>query len=262
MRDLLLCFIITLNLMIYGFISLNYGAFQQVISYKGKGLEKSHKPSSLDPKPSTPDSRDPKPPASSLKLSSKSLTLHSSKEASNSWQGNLSIPILGIESPIQHQPETSVSDIQNILEEGLMSLSPFIPPSQDERMIIFGHSSDYRWKENPYSNIFALLPQIRVGDSISMTHHNQKFAYRVKKTQITSPDLHELIQEKPQHNELILSTCYPIGFFSQRFNVVAVPTFIPPETQLSPSNDQVPNPNDQQKEIPHIKSATARQDPT
>jgi sortase A len=248
MRDLLLCLTITANLLIYGFIGLNYGAFKQVISYKSKIIIE-EQPITTNHSLQTTHSKSPKPPASSLKLraSSKSLSLSKTKKDLSTWQGTLSIPSIDITAPIQHEPGSTVSDIQDLLSEGTMSLSPFISPNKDERMIIFGHSSDYRWKNNPYASIFALLPQIKVGDTITMTHQNQTFAYTVKKTQITAPDLHELIEEKPKHNELILSTCYPIGFFSQRFNVIATPTFIPPETELSPeSNDQITNPNVQQ----------------
>jgi LPXTG-site transpeptidase (sortase) family protein len=230
MRDLLLCLLITINLMIYGFIGLNYGAFEKVISYK------TNVPNNSSQITTNYSLQTPQPQASS-----KSLTLNSSKKSLSSWQGTLSIPSLNIEAPIQHQAETSVADIQDVLSQGTMSLSPFIPPSKTDRMIVFGHSSDYRWNDNAYSNIFALLPQIKVGETISLTHQNQRFDYSVSRTEITAPDLKPIVENDPEHNELVLSTCYPIGFFSERFNVIAVPTFIAPETQVSPETPKPKN---------------------
>lgn len=251
MRDLLLCLCITANLLIYGFIGMNYGAFQKVMEYKRNVPNSQQLASIKDPK-DLKDSKDLKeenPSIASLNTQTKILTLKSSQKKLKSWQGTVSIPSLNINAPLQHFPDTDIEKVQDLLSEGSISLTPFIPPSIAKRMLIYGHSSDYRWKENPYSNLFALLPQIQIGETITLSHQNQNFHYTVKKTQITASDLKELISEEPQHNELILSTCYPIGFFSQRFNVIAVPTVIPPATQISPLEEKSNNKNEMRNKI-------------
>lgn len=230
MRDLVLCLLVTANLLVYGFIGLNYGAFQQVLSYKSQPQAPDivSEASNLPPQTSAF-----KPQASSS--SSKSLSLKDTKKSLQYWQGTLHIPRLNISAPISYHPETSIADIQNVLSEGTMSLSPFIPPSVDKQMVIFGHSSDYSWRDNPYHDIFALLPQLVAGDTIKLTHKKRDFWYQITNTQVTDPELTGVVQENPDHNQLILSTCYPIGFFGQRFNVIAEPTFISPDPQISPA---------------------------
>jgi sortase (surface protein transpeptidase) len=46
---------------------------------------------------------------------------------------------------------------------------PYTPdPGQSGNILIFGHTSYYWWKKNPYGDIFAKIPLLRHGDIIEI----------------------------------------------------------------------------------------------
>lgn len=135
----------------------------------------------------------------------------------------LSIPAINVSAPIIFHDHLSSEEAQKKLEQGAISLNNFIPPSKAGQNIIFGHSSDYPWRHNEYANLFTLLPQLKPGDLIMIGNEQYLYKYVVEKTVISSTDLDGVIEENPADNALILTTCYPIGFFSKRFNVIAKP---------------------------------------
>lgn len=136
----------------------------------------------------------------------------------------LVIPKLNLISPVSENHEGRKESALTHLMQGVIAINGFIPPQENGQTVILGHSSDYPWRNNPYSTIFTLLPQLKPGDEIKILEGNRNVLYQVKRTMITDDKLTGLLTEATSSNELILSTCYPIGFFSQRFNVVATPT--------------------------------------
>ena len=103
----------------------------------------------------------------------------------------------------------------------MLSISPHPLQNKTSQTIIFGHSSDYSWNQNPYGSIFALLPQLELGDEILLELNNQKLIYKVEEKIQTDPSLTEIINRPKKGQQIILSTCYPIGFFSERLNIIA-----------------------------------------
>ena len=59
---------------------------------------------------------------------------------------------------------------------------------------------------------------------IKIIKDRQAYEYIVEKSQITDQDLTGLIDNSNLTHQLILSTCYPIGFYNKRFNIVASPS--------------------------------------
>jgi len=93
-------------------------------------------------------------------------------------------------------------------------------PDQTGNVFIFGHSSDYRWRKNPYESAFAKLPELTQGDSVSLWYKEKEYHYEVTETKIIEPtDVGWLNQTSD--NYLTLMTCYPIGSAKQRFVVRA-----------------------------------------
>lgn len=131
----------------------------------------------------------------------------------------LQIPKIQVSAPLLMGREKK--DIEELLSQGALSIGPYTPPPEKGRTLIFGHSSDYPWKENLYSTLFANLSKLSPGDSILITSGEHHYEYRVRETLISDRDLSTVLASPVAQNELVLSTCYPIGLFSKRLNVIA-----------------------------------------
>lgn len=191
-RDAGICFLASLNILIFTFIGLNQEAFQKIRAYEVR-------PASL-----------------SFDEMVVSIQRHISRTSMSSAPV-VSIPKISVHAPLVEL--NSFSSIDEGLRQGIVSLSAF-SPTDEKPAIVYGHSSDYPWNQNPFSTVFTLLPKLEIGDSITIQKNQQIYHYRVEKTLITDEHLTGLNQAVKK-NDLVLSTCYPIGFFSKRFNVIA-----------------------------------------
>lgn len=217
LRDLIICLLGTGNLLIFSFIGLNYEAFQKVTAFQME----SHQTTDINFD------------QISLEMQEKLVSYHRAAQKKNHllqakseqhWSGFISIPKINLIAPVSYDHRIQETQIDEELNQGILSLTSFIPPEKTGQMLLFGHSSDYPWNKNPYATVFTLLPQVQQGDLITLTNAGREYQYYVERTLITEADLDEITSTPVAKNQLILSTCYPIGFFSKRFSVIASPT--------------------------------------
>jgi sortase A len=135
----------------------------------------------------------------------------------------LSIPSLGITAPIVYATSTHESELQNLLQDGVVHYAGTAEPGMAGNCYLFGHSSDYVWSKGNYKTIFATLPNIKLGSEIIVSNKFGKaYRYRVHETIIVDPnDLSVLAQDKGLINALTLQTSYPLGTALKRFIVIA-----------------------------------------
>lgn len=223
LRDLIICILGASNLLIFSFIGLNYEAFQKVAAYQMGDLQK------------TPVGFD----QISLEMQEKLISYHRAAQKKNHlqqtkseqyWSGFISIPKIRLIAPVKYDHGLQDDQVDESLHQGILSLTSFVPPEKNGQMLLFGHSSDYPWNNNPYATVFTLLPQVEQGDLITITNGGREYQYQVQKTLVTEADLNEITSPPTAKNQLILSTCYPIGFFSKRFSVIATPAGAPSES--------------------------------
>lgn len=195
-KDLTICVLSSLNILIFLFIGFNHDAFEKVNAYKQT------------------DSKNFETGVSRLQENIKKQNKRLARKSPE--QIYLSIPKINLLTPVNFQNNNQG------LEKGAVSLTSFITPEKPGQNILFGHSSDYPWSQNPFGTVFTLLPKLEPNDEINIIRGRKTYIYKISKTEITDPNLTGLIK-KTASNELVLSTCYPIGFFNKRFNVVAVP---------------------------------------
>lgn len=206
LRDLLLCILATLNILIFSFLELNQEAVSKMRSYHATFAV------------STPF--DEILVRAQHRIAAGFQPIDDAKVAPSSGFF-LVIPKINLITPVMTGTlETSAS---SALHAGALSLSDFITPPLQGRTVVFGHSSDYPWNNNPYATVFTLLPKLAPGDLVTVIRGREQYAYRVEKILITDPTLSGVTDAAASNNELVLSTCYPLGFFSQRFTVVALP---------------------------------------
>lgn len=219
LKDLLICFFASCNILIFSFIGLNYEAFAKVREFKATGVVAAE-PTVEELVMQWQESALARVPS----FSPGNRAVSTDSALATSSPRFLMIPKLNLISPVSEQHEQGLETALTHLKQGVIAVNDFVPPQENGQTVILGHSSDYPWRNNPYSTIFTLLPQLKPGDEIKILENNRNFVYQVKRTMITDDKLSGVLTDLSSTNELILSTCYPIGFFSQRFNVVATPT--------------------------------------
>ncbi|MFA6131638.1 MAG: sortase [Patescibacteria group bacterium] len=135
----------------------------------------------------------------------------------------LAIPALNIRTPILFTETVDEDVFQELLRQGVVHYPDTAEVGAVGNAYIFGHSSDFTWVDNSYRYIFALLPNIKLGDDIYATNQaGHLFHFQVKETFVISPsDLRVLNQETDGKIVLTLQTSYPFGTALARFIVVA-----------------------------------------
>lgn len=134
----------------------------------------------------------------------------------------LTIPVLSVTAPLVYATSQNEADIQFFLRSGVVHLYGTAEPGEAGNCYIVGHSSDYENARGDYKNIFAGLPEINIGDEISLGAWDETYKYKVLYTKVVEPDnLSVLSQDTGGRKLLTLQTSYPIGSAKQRFLVVA-----------------------------------------
>jgi len=130
---------------------------------------------------------------------------------------SLIIPKIQVDAPIIWQVE-----IENIIKEaqnGVVHLKGSALPTEEGKIILFGHSSSYPWQKTQYGKVFALLDRLKPEDQIAIVYQKKKYLFKVTKKSIVSPeDVKVLTDQEPG---LILITCWPIGTSLKRLVIFA-----------------------------------------
>ena len=135
----------------------------------------------------------------------------------------LIIDSLGIQAPIQYATATNETAYQAALINGVVHYPGTANPGELGNCYIFGHSSDFIWSKGHYKNIFAILPQIKIGaDVIVSGRQGNEFIYIVTDShEVSANDVSVLSQQNYQKKLLTLQTSYPVGTALARWVVVA-----------------------------------------
>jgi LPXTG-site transpeptidase (sortase) family protein len=142
-----------------------------------------------------------------------------SAERSVATPSRLAIPSIGLIAPMVWNIEEQA--VQRSLQRGLVHYKGTAKPGQEGNMVVFGHSSDYFWKRNPYATIFALLPKVAIGDLVTVTDaQGVTHQYRVDGKKVVSPFQRSVMEYTPGH-QLTLITCYPVGTSLNRYIITA-----------------------------------------
>jgi len=114
------------------------------------------------------------------------------------------------------------ADYDEYLYDGVVKYPYTTDPGQKGNVFIFGHTSYYWWKKNPYGTVFSKIPRLRHGDIMELTWNWKKYKYEIFKKLILSPTQVSWVYKKYKNWEfLTIMGCYPIGSDSQRMVIIA-----------------------------------------
>ncbi|MDP9211927.1 MAG: class E sortase [bacterium] len=136
------------------------------------------------------------------------------------------IPRIRVAAPIVRPASTSEAVINDALLRGVIKYPGTADPGERGNVFLTGHSSYYWWVDTDYRNVFALVPELRVGDEIVVYHRGKRYLYRTHRTFEVSPNQTDVL--KPTRESMVtLSTCVPVGTSYRRIIIRA--------RQVSPS---------------------------
>ncbi len=115
------------------------------------------------------------------------------------------------------------TDIQEALRYGVVHYPGTAEPGENGNVVITGHSSYFSWDPGRFKDVFALLHEVVVGDTIIVYHNQKKYFYQVYEKQVVTPDKIDILTQKGE-NRLTLLTCTPVGTNLKRLVIFAKPT--------------------------------------
>lgn len=141
----------------------------------------------------------------------------------------LIVPKFSVDDPIIISKYTNMKEFiyknyNEELKQWVVKYPTTPEPGQPGNTLIFGHTSQERWKSNPYGMAFANIANFERGDMIQIVWKGQLYEYKVVDIQVKYPQhVNETYMQYANldKNYLTLMWCYPIGTSKQRLLVVA-----------------------------------------
>ena len=151
-------------------------------------------------------------------------------DISRAW--SIAIPSLGIRAPVLLPSMKNWSSrAWDVLEEqmqvglnhGAVAYPHSSGPGRKGNLIIAGHSSPptESARNSEFGSLFSQLPNIEVGEEISIVTAGSPVTYRVEKKTIVSPQTTSILEQQQDESILKLITCYPVGTTRDRMNILA-----------------------------------------
>jgi len=131
---------------------------------------------------------------------------------------------VGIEAPIIYitQAENNEEGHQAALAKGVVHYPGTAKPGQNGNTYIFGHSSDYFWKEGDYKEVFKPLIDIPLDTVIKITNEKgELFYYNIIETKIVGPEETSVLEQDYDRQILTLQTSWPLGTALKRYLAIA-----------------------------------------
>ncbi len=135
----------------------------------------------------------------------------------------IAITTLGISAPVVEIENTAAAAMQAGLAQGVVHYPGTAEPGQTGNAFYFGHSSDFPSKSGNYKTVFALLPNIELGDTVQVSDSTgRSFTYQVISEQVVAPIATEWLDQATGGRRLLtLQTSYPVGTALRRYIVQA-----------------------------------------
>lgn len=107
-------------------------------------------------------------------------------------ENRIIIPAIGVNAPIVDVSVTTEQklkhgDFDQELYSGVVKYPSTPEPGTMGNTLIFGHTSYYRWKNNPFAEVFAKIPALKEGDIIQTLWHGQLSEFEIIAKVVVTP---------------------------------------------------------------------------
>lgn len=137
------------------------------------------------------------------------------------------IPAIWVDAPIidisaASEEKLKRGDFDKELFSGVVKYPSTPEPWNKWNTLIFWHTSYYRWKNNPYWEIFAKIYDLKKWDLIKVAWNGQLYTYEIIESVVTTPaKVDETYKQYTDGEYITLMWCYPIGSDSRRWLIIA-----------------------------------------
>lgn len=137
------------------------------------------------------------------------------------------IPAIWVDAPIidisaASEEKLKRGDFDKELFSGVVKYPSTPEPWNKWNTLIFWHTSYYRWKNNPYWEIFAKIYDLKKWDLIKVAWNGQLYTYEIIESVVTTPaKVDETYKQYTDWEYITLMWCYPIGSDSRRWLIIA-----------------------------------------
>lgn len=137
---------------------------------------------------------------------------------------NKNVPVITVSSEalINREWGKLEEQILDALRDGVVHYPGTAFPGQEGNIVVTGHSSYFPWDPGRFKDVFALLHDVRIGDSIYMYYKQKKYEYTVYETKIVLPTQVDVLTQAGD-TRLTLITCTPVGTNLKRLVILAKP---------------------------------------
>jgi LPXTG-site transpeptidase (sortase) family protein len=130
-------------------------------------------------------------------------------------------PELGLEALKSEDWNELEEEIRSSLLQGVVHYPGTANPGKKGNFFVTGHSSNVFWETSVWNTIFALLPQIEIGNEIVVTKDQREYTYIVTEIKEVSPKDVAVLSQGDEH-EMTIMTCTPVGTTLNRLVVTAI----------------------------------------
>jgi len=134
------------------------------------------------------------------------------------------VPIISVstERLLKRQWTALENEIQEALRDGVVHFPGTANPGEIGNTVITGHSSYFPWDPGRFKDVFALLHQVNIDDTIEVYHNQKRYVYKVEQKLDVTPDKVDVLLQGSDE-KLTLITCTPVGTNLRRLIVIARP---------------------------------------
>ncbi len=111
--------------------------------------------------------------------------------------------------------------IQAGLQDGVVVHPVSHAPGNYGNFFLTGHSSYYDWDPGRFKDVFALLHEVEVGDTVEVYWEGKKYEYLIRLSEIVPPTAVEVLNQPKDRSIMTLMTCTPVGTNKNRLILTA-----------------------------------------
>jgi len=211
------------------FFFLNYDSYSQLFRSKLSILREQVTSSQSTVKPSAPIKAQPLPIVANPEAAKKQVPNLNAEIAPPDnriiiERINQNVPVLQVSTEKLLKKDWSAleKEIQEALRHGVVHYPGTAYPGDKNNVVMTGHSSYFPWDPGRFKDVFALLHQTSLGDTIIVYHNQKKYLYKITEKKVVTPDQVDVLLQTGE-DKLTLITCTPVGTNLKRLIVIAKP---------------------------------------
>lgn len=133
----------------------------------------------------------------------------------------LIIQKIKVSAPVIYTDIAAEGNFQEKLERGVVHYPGSAIPGEFGNAYIFGHSSDFFYRQGNYKEIFKDLPNLEIDDEIIISSDKKVLTFRVIDKKIVEANDLSVLAQNTGRRLLTLQTSYPVGTADKRYLVIA-----------------------------------------